>query len=127
MRFLGIDYGTKRIGLSISDEEGQIAFPKEIIPNDRDALRRIGEVVKKEKVSTIVVGESTNFAGLPNKVALEADSFTEELKVKFNIPVEKQKEFLTSVEARRYGEKGEVDHSAAALILQRFLDRKNKK
>ena len=48
MRFLGIDYGTKRIGLAISDENGKIAFPKEILPNDFHVFDRLGVLIKKE-------------------------------------------------------------------------------
>ena len=47
-RFLGIDYGTKRIGIAISDEEGKLAFPKEIVLNSTDTLKKIGEIIKKE-------------------------------------------------------------------------------
>ncbi|MFA6520069.1 MAG: Holliday junction resolvase RuvX [Candidatus Paceibacterota bacterium] len=145
MRFLGIDYGTKRIGVAISDENGTLAFPKEIILNDAKTFLRIAEIIKQENVSEIVVGESVDFSGKLNVLSGRIEVFILELKEKFNLPVHKQKEFLTSVEARRSpnGKKesnqtqshsklkqiksGRIDASAAALILQRYLDKINKK
>jgi len=125
-RFLGIDYGTKRIGVAISDENQTMAFPKEIVVNDSNAFEKIGDIIKKENISEIVIGESVNFSGKSNVVSGRIEVFILELKEKFKLPVHKEKEFLTSVEARRYQIKsGHVDASAAALILQRYLDKKN--
>ena len=53
MKFLGIDYGTKRIGLAVSDENGTLAFPKEIVLNDADTLKRLGEIIEQEKILEI--------------------------------------------------------------------------
>jgi putative Holliday junction resolvase len=128
-RFLGIDFGTKRIGLSISDEGGRIAFPKEIVNNDKNTFKRLEEVIKQEHILEIVMGESMGFDGEPNKVAKDIEIFISKLKTEFNLPIHKQKEFLTSVEARRYKDKDKqngVDAGAAALILQRYLDKNNK-
>ncbi|MEK7219484.1 MAG: Holliday junction resolvase RuvX [Patescibacteria group bacterium] len=143
-RFLGIDYGTKRIGLAISDENGSLAFPKEIILNDEKTFSKIGEIIKKEKIGEIVIGESVDFSGKLNALSARIEVFILELEEKFNLPVHKQKEFLTSVEARKSksGKKdsnpsqshskvkqiksGRVDASAAALILQRYLDRRSR-
>jgi putative Holliday junction resolvase len=142
-RFLGIDYGTKRIGLAISDENGEIAFPKEILPNDFHAFDRLGVLIKKENIREIVVGESVDFSGKLNALSGRIEIFILELKEKFDLPVHKQKEFLTSVEARKSKnskkdfnspqshskikqiKSGRVDASAAALILQRYLDKIN--
>lgn len=142
-RFLGIDYGTKRIGLALSDEGGKMAFPKEIVLNDLYIFEKIGEIIKKEKVDEIVIGESVDFSGKLNALSVRIGEFIRELEGKFNLPINKQKEFLTSVEARKSGEnkkiltqkqshsrlkdkkRGRVDASAAALILQRYLDKRN--
>ena len=153
-KFIGIDYGTKRIGVAISDENASLAFPKEIILNGRDTFKRIGELIESENISEIVVGESVDFSGRLNILSARIDDFISELSDKFGLPIHKQKEFLTSVEARRYEnlsgqahkegntknrlslskahsrikqiKSGRVDASAAALILQRYLDRLNK-
>lgn len=139
-KFLGVDYGTKRIGIAISDNEGKIAFPRGIIVNNSETLQRISEIFEKENIDEIVIGESLDFSGNPNKISPDIEIFILELKKRFEIIIHKQKEFLTSVEAR--GKNGKeiknsrktkknktqkVDASAAALILQRYLDKLNNK
>ena len=143
MRLLGIDYGEKRIGLAFSDEAGQLAFPKEIVQNDKNIFTYLGEIIKKENISKIVIGESYDFTGKPNEIMQRIKSFTEKLEAEFSLPVFLQNEFFTSVEARRYQNKkgkftlkttgrtnGEIttkaDARAAALILQRYLDKMNR-
>lgn len=144
-KYLGIDYGTKRIGVATSDENGVLAFPKEIILNNKDVFEKIGNIIKKEKISEVVIGESTNFSGQLNILSKKIEVFVSELKKRFGLPIRKQKEFLTSVEARRSEESkkdinktqahsktkktksGRVDAGAAALILQRYLDKINHK
>jgi putative Holliday junction resolvase len=144
MKFLGIDYGAKRIGLAISDENGQIAFPREIIPNDKKALIAIGELIQEESIADVVVGKSMDFSGAPNSISKDIESFGGELASQYGVKIHKQQEFLTSVEARKAGKTKasfqksgahskmkkvkdkKADASAAALILQRFLDRNNK-
>lgn len=143
-KFLGIDYGMKRIGIAMSDENSKLAFPKEIVLNDAKTFQRIGEIIKKENIKEIVVGESVDFKGQLNMLSARIDIFIGELEQKFKIPVRKQKEFLTSVEARKPKngkqkasrpqshskikqiKSGRIDASAAALILQRYLDKRNK-
>ncbi len=143
MKFLGIDYGTKRIGIAISDENTKLAFPKEIVPNDVNTMKRLGEVVAKENITEFVIGESVDFSGKLNALSARIDVFILELEEKFKLPIHKQKEFLTSVEARRGGngkmqsnpsqahskvkqiKSGRIDASAAALILQRYLDKRS--
>ena len=144
MKFLGIDYGTKRIGLAISDENGTLAFPKDILPNDSDTIKKLGEIIEKENITEFVIGESVDFSGKLNALSARIEVFILELQENFKLPIHKQKEFLTSVEARKVGntkqnmspsqahskvkqiKSGRIDASAAALILQRYLDKKNK-
>lgn len=143
MRFLGIDYGTKRIGVAISDEDCTLAFPKEILENNKNTFDKISDILKKENIGEIVVGESVDFSGKLNALSGRIEVFILELEEKFKLPVRKQKEFLTSVEARKAGsgkkdfnpsqshskikqiKSGRVDAGAAALILQRYLDKIN--
>lgn len=143
MRFLGIDYGIKRIGAAVSDERGILAFPKEIIENSSSAFDRLGKMIRAESITEIVVGESKDFGDDDNPLAARIEIFISELEKHFALPVHKQKEFLTTVEARRSKEgkanrnksgahsrkkessQSPADASAAALILQRYLDKKN--
>ena len=68
MRYLGIDYGTKRIGVAISDDGGTIAFPLTTVPAGKDALSKIGALVKEHGVDKIIIGESRDFAGGANAI-----------------------------------------------------------
>ncbi|MDE2399533.1 MAG: Holliday junction resolvase RuvX [Patescibacteria group bacterium] len=143
MRILGIDYGTKRIGLALTDENNRLAFPKEILVNDSNTFKKLEQIIKEEQISEIVVGESVDFSGKLNALSARIEVFILELEEKFRLPIHKQKEFLTSVEARKSGvnkkslspsqahskikqiKSGRIDAQAAALILQRYLDKKN--
>ena len=139
MRFLGIDYGTKKIGLALSDEGGMIAFPQVILPNNNNTLKEIKKICDGSDVGKIILGESLDYAGEPNKILDEIIKFKGELE-KNGFAVEMEKEFMTSLFARlgpinekpvatprRKEKKVEaVDAKAAALILQRYLDRINR-
>jgi len=128
MRYLGIDYGAKRVGVALSDEGGTLAFPREVLSNDKNLVSKLGQIVRTESVAEIVIGESLNYSGSANAIVVEVEEFISKIETEFKIPIHKEKEFLTTVEARRYHENGKkVDASAAALILQRYLDKINNK
>src|SRR3989344_4072003 len=95
-KFMGIDYGTKRIGVATSDEIGILAFPKEIILNDENTFKKLGEIIEEENIGEIVIGESVDFSGKLNALSGRIEIFILDLKEKFKLPVYKQKEFLTS-------------------------------
>jgi putative holliday junction resolvase len=126
MKYLSIDYGTKKIGLATSDEEGRMAFPCMIIENNKDTLKDIKELVKAMEIQEIVIGESVDQSGKPNEVMKEIRAFAVQLEDYVDLPLHFEKEWMTSIEARRFQGKHIVDDSAAALILQRYLDRINK-
>ncbi|MEK7460510.1 MAG: Holliday junction resolvase RuvX [Patescibacteria group bacterium] len=126
MRHLGIDYGTKRVGIAISDEGGTLAFPYAILENGKGTIGEIKTVCAHESVETIVIGESMDYKGQPNIVKKEVDKFIVALKKIVNIPIIEEREFLSTQQARFYQMKRKrVDDSAAAIILQSYLDRKN--
>ena len=144
MRYLGIDYGSKRVGLSLSDEEGKIAFPYKIILNNMELVDSIHNICGKEEISAIVLGESHDLSGIPNKIMGSIEEFKRNLEGELDLPIYFEKEFMTTIHARglsaqagRMGkeinnakktkkdEQKEADASASALILQRYLDRKN--
>ena len=122
MRYLGIDYGAKRIGLAVSSEG--IAFPRDVIENNSDIFSVLSEIVEKEKIGGIVIGDTRALSGSPNPVTPEADAFASALKERLGVPVERVSEASSSIEASRYAQKGNEhnDASAAAVILQRYLD-----
>lgn len=129
MRYLGIDYGTKKIGLALSDEAGSMGFPHRIIGNDSRTVDEVVALIQKEKVAAIVMGESRAYSGEENPVAKEARVFAELLTQRTGVPVHYEPEMLTTQEARRNFEgvhdskSGNVDASAAALILTSYLSR----
>ncbi|MEA3399414.1 MAG: Holliday junction resolvase RuvX [Patescibacteria group bacterium] len=134
MKYLGIDYGSKRVGVAISDEEKSFAFPLDIIPNNLNLLNNILTICESQQIERIIIGESKDLSGKDNEIMGEINEFKQKLEEHF--PVFFEKEFMTSIEAQgREGkeinnarkakkkEKKKVDDSAAALILQRYLDR----
>ena len=91
MKYLGIDFGSKRIGLAVSDGEGKMAFPHSVILNDKNLLVEMKKIIEKEKVESIVIGESKNFRNMPNEIMKEIQKFKKTLE-------EKTKPYSTLVE-----------------------------
>ena len=126
MKYLGIDFGTKKVGVANSDEDGRLAFPMMICPNDKSLMTDILEIARAMKISVIVIGESVDGGGKPNPVARLAREFAIELEYDLsNVKIVFEKEWYSSVEARRIDGERDVDDRAAAIILQRYLDRVN--
>ncbi len=123
MRYLGIDYGTT-IGLAISDESGQFAFPLESMSADGTELAHIVALCKERHIGAIVIGDTRALNGAPNRITGKSDSFAEALERATSIPVHRQQEAWSSVEAARFAPKNDMhnDAAAAAIILQRFLE-----
>lgn len=137
MKYIGIDYGTKKIGIAFSDENGSIAFPHAVIPAGRDALSAVAALITEKGAGKIVVGESRNFSGEKNEVMEDIEQFVRDLEQLTALPVAYEREFFTSALAARQFAPEEksrkanpsqdtLDASAAALILQSYLDRNKK-
>jgi putative Holliday junction resolvase len=123
MRYLGIDYGAKRVGLAVSDSLGSIAFPRTTIQNDAKLFEHLKGLIKSEQVERIVVGDTRAFSGFQNPVTKEAEFFIEKMKELSQLPVISAWEAGSSVEASRYAPDDEhEDGAAAAIILQRYMD-----
>jgi len=124
MSYIGVDYGTHRVGVAVSDENDVLAFPAEVVA-ERDAVRRVTELARDREAKGIVIGESKNFAGADNPVMKRIRVFAEELGKTARIKIFFEPEFMTSAAASREGETTDenLDASAAALILQSFLDK----
>lgn len=127
MKYLGIDYGTKRIGLALSDEEGRMAFPLEVVSNDSKLFTALENVIKENDVKKVVLGESKNYKMEDNAIMKDILELKDIIEKTMDIDVELQPEFMTSVEAEKFqGKNVLVDASAAAIILQSYLDIKKK-
>lgn len=121
MIYLGVDYGTKRIGLAKADGETRIATPLRTIANEEDTLSIFKKIVAEEGVDEIVVGLPVSFDGKENTFAQKIREFGDKLKKAVVKPVHLQNEVLSSTQAEK-SESRDVDSSAAALILQSFID-----
>lgn len=134
MRCLGIDYGSRRIGLSFGDELG-VATPLPALTDADDAKRwvALGAVIKQRRITDVVVGHPLNMDDTPGPKAREVEAFAAKLRTEFGLPVHLVDERLTSYEAestipksrrRDVRSSGIIDSRAATLILQDFLNQK---
>lgn len=126
MKYLGIDFGLKRVGIAISDEQGVFSFPLIVLPNEENLEDKITKICEEKKIETIVIGESKDYKMKDNKIMEDVRRFSENLKIKTGLNVVFHPEFLTSAEAERIQGKNEMlDASAAAIILKSYLDLNN--
>jgi putative holliday junction resolvase len=128
MKYLGIDFGTKKVGFAQSDDDGRLAFPLMVSPNDAQLFKDTTELIREMKFGTVVIGESVDQKGKPNPIAKEARAFGMKLESACDVVIVFEKEWFSTVEARKQpGREGDhnVDDSSAALVLQRHLDKVN--
>lgn len=122
MRRLGIDFGTKKIGLALTDESGVMAFPHTVIPNDKALLDTIEAVIAEQGVKEIVIGHSLNLDGTPNPVQTKIESFIADLTLRQPILIHLEPEqFSTQQAAKITGRNDQTDAAAAAIILDTYL------
>ena len=123
MRYLGIDFGSKRVGIALSDESNTFAFPLMVLANSDTLLDDVIKVCRDNTVGEIVVGESKDFAQQENMIMKVVKPFVAALHEKLGIPVRLHPEFMTSLEAKQLqGKNDMLDASAAAIILKSYLD-----
>jgi len=134
MRILGIDYGDSRIGVSVSDPFGWTAQGLETINASKgiqSVLKRLEEIIHEYSVEKIVVGFPVNMNGTVGDRGIKTENFIKVLEGKFNIPVQKWDERLTTVAAQRLlnesnikrkKKKGLIDTISSSYILQGYLD-----
>ncbi|MGT2846741.1 Holliday junction resolvase RuvX [Streptococcus massiliensis] len=137
MRIMGLDVGSKTVGVAISDPLGFTAQGLEIIPINEDknefGLDRLGELVKEYKVEKFVLGLPKNMNNTSGPRVEASRAYGAKLEELFDLPVEYQDERLTTVAAERMlieqadisrsKRKKVIDKLAAQLILQNYLDR----
>lgn len=135
MRYLGVDFGERRIGLAISDEDERIAVPVDVVArsSDEQAVDSVLAIAGREGAEGIVVGEPLRLDGSEGDAARRARSFAAKLERATRLPIVLYDEALTSHEAEaRLRETGaskrrrrEAVHSVAAqILLQDWLDRR---
>ena len=127
MRLLGIDYGTKRVGIAISDESAFIAREFSVL-SPKEFLKRIPKLVDEQEIGKLVVGLPLNMQGKHSKKTEEVVSFISELEKILNIPIVSSDERLSTVMAHRLpGGRAKTDSLAAQIILQNYLDSERNK
>lgn len=132
MKYLGIDWGEKRIGLAFADEIG-IALPLKaaVSTSRKKRMQQIEDTIKQRNAQVLIVGYPINMDGTKGPKAKEVELFIEELIKRFRLPVERVDERLSShavlqgykeEKAKPRRKSGEIDSRAAALILQVFIE-----
>ena len=133
MRILALDYGTKRVGVAISDELEMIATPLGYLdaqPREK-LLDQIAQLVAERGVGLVVVGMPRNMDGSYGPAAEQVREFVEMLEKQLSVPVKTWDERLTTAQAEklllqadvsRKKRKKKVDQIAAAILLQSYLD-----
>ncbi len=124
-KYLGIDFGTKKCGLALSDEGGTLAFPHSVVPSDDAFLPLVERLIETESVDAVVIGESKNQKGEDNPVMEHIRDFVGQLSLTAGVPIHFEKEFFTTRQAKEHTSDALADASAAALILQSFLDKQS--
>ena len=140
MSILGIDYGAKKIGLAISDEENRLALPLEILANTnkKEVLAKLLQICRDHNITKIVIGVPISLAAekrqtfwrqkdLDNRQMKEVLAFVDWLRSALEIPIEVEDERLSTKMAnglrKEMVRKGADDAVAAMLILQTYLDK----
>ncbi len=129
MRLLGIDYGLKKIGLAIGDDEAGVAAPLEVIRNDGEMTTELlAKRIRDEEIDAVVCGAPLSQGGHHSSDQLDKTrAFMESLRKQVTIPVYEEDESYTTKESIRIAreEKSGIDEDAlaASLILQQFLNR----
>ena len=133
MRILGLDPGSKRVGIALSDDLQMIAQPLDYILAVPFSVlvERLGVLIREQDVESIIVGMPRNMDGSYGPAAEKSRAFISQLKETITIPIREWDERLTTVEANRIliagkvsrkKRKEKVDKLAAAILLQSFLD-----
>ena len=134
-RSLGIDLGSKRVGIALSDKLNIIASPFKTLffNNHKDLLSQLEELINEYNVKTIVLGLPLSMNGIDSNQTQKIRNFRSALLI-FNIPIIYEDERLSSVSAKKSmviqniktgHNKPEIDMRAAAIILQQHLDKIN--
>jgi putative Holliday junction resolvase len=133
MRILALDHGTRRVGVAVSDEMYLIAQPLEYIAPEpfADFLARLKEILREKEVELSLIGMPRNMDGSYGPAALKVQEFAAALKAAVTVPLKLWDERLTTTQAQKYlieggvrrnQRKEKVDKTAAAILLQSYLD-----
>lgn len=121
-RLMGIDYGAKRVGIASTDESGEFALPRIVLPNDESLLDEVLKIIRSEGIQRVVFGDSRNYSGQENPIMVRAKEFAKQVEAS-GVRVDFHPEVLSSMEADQLQGQNEMrDASAAAIILKSYID-----
>lgn len=124
MRKMGIDYGSKRVGTAFTDDAGRMAFPHNVLQNDKSLLSEIVKLIEEKNVSEIIIGLSLGRDGKPNEIHKQVEEFIGDLTLQVGVPIHLEPEQYTTQEATRFqGKTKKTDAAAASIILNSFITR----
>jgi putative Holliday junction resolvase len=119
---MGIDYGSKKIGIALTDDAGMMAFPHEVVPNNDKFVSYVADLVAKRGVAEIVIGHSINNQGQDNPIHEQVKEFITDVTLEIGVPVHLEPEYYSTQQAAQIQGKGsQTDASAAAIILDSFI------
>ena len=125
MRKMGIDYGTKRVGVAFTDDMGLMAFPHDTFKNDEELLSTLIALIVKKEVGEVVIGLSLDREGKPNAVHAQVEELIGDITLQVGVPVHLEPELYTTQEAIRFqGRSEKTDAAAASIILNSFITRR---
>ncbi len=123
MKILGIDYGSKRVGLAISDESETLARELDIL-SPSEFWKSIEGIISEQAIEKIIIGLPLNMSGEVTDSTRRVQEFVDQLQERFTVPIEYMDERLSSVMAGHLpGGNKNVDSLAAQIILQNYLDK----
>jgi putative Holliday junction resolvase len=131
LRAVGIDLGSTRIGVAVSDPSGVLASPYEVVPRDERSHDRLRAIVEEVGAERVIVGLPLSLDGRKGPAARAIEAEVAELREVFDVPVELYDERFTTVTAhqqlaasgqRSRARRATVDQAAAAVLLQSWLD-----
>jgi len=128
MKRMGIDFGSKKIGIAMTDDAGQMAFPHAVVPNDEKFMSYVEQLVSERGIEEIVIGHSLNNQGEDNPIHEQTKEFMTDIALSIGVPVHLEPEqYSTQQAAQIQGKTEKTDASAAAIILDSFITKEKNK
>lgn len=140
-KYLGIDYGEKRIGIAVSDESKKYSFSREYLLNDNKFFERLISIIKEENVSKIIIGYPLNFKSEKTIQTLKTEEFRSNLEKlleknsliieliyfdeRFTSKLAAESILNSGMNKKKRQEKGRIDSISAQIILQDYIDKAN--
>ncbi len=140
-KFMGIDFGERRIGISVSDSGKKYSFNRDYLFNDKDLLGKLEKIIVSENVERIIIGYPVSLKNRLTDLTEKVDDFAEALKQfllikklnveiaffdeRFTSKIAERSLLISGIKKSKRKEKGLVDSISAQMILQDYLDRMN--